>query len=236
MIFSVPLVRGRLLRRYKRFLADVELPAGEVLTVHCANTGAMTGCNRPGSDVWLSESANPRRKYRYTLEIVAADGHLVCVNTARANQVLWEGLQSGSVPPLNGYSELTREPSIPGGGRFDFLLSDPDKGSCYVEVKSLTLGLKDGYGAFPDAVSDRALRHVRALTRCRRERGERAVLLFCVMHTGVRIATTADAIQPAYAEAVGEAMDSGVEVLAWGAAVGTAGIHLTGELPFIARR
>ena len=236
MIFPAPLVRGRLVRRYKRFLADVEMPAGEVITAHCPNTGAMTGCSRPGSAVWLSESGNARRKYRHTLEIVAAGEYLVCVNTARANQIVWEGLQSGSVPPLSGYAELAREPSIPGGGRFDFLLSDPDRGRCYVEVKSLTLGLDDGYGAFPDAVSDRALRHVRALIRCREERGERAVLFFCVMHTGVRRATTADAIQPAYGEAVREAMDSGVEVIAWGTAVGTEGIHLVGELPFIARR
>ena len=239
MIFPAPLVRGRLVRRYKRFLADVEMPAGEILTVHCPNTGAMTGCSRPGSDVWLSESANARHKYRYTLEIVAAGDHLVCVNTARANQIVWEGLKSGSVPPLAGYAELAREPCVPGGpggGRFDFLLTDPVRGRCYVEVKSLTLELEAGYGAFPDAVSERALRHVQALTRCRRERGERAVLFFCALHTGVRKATTADAIQPAYGEAVREAMAAGVEVLAWGAAVGTEGIHLTGELPFISPR
>ena len=245
MIFPAPLVRGRLIRRYKRFLADVELPAGELLTAHCANTGAMTGCDRPGSDVWLSESSNARRKYRYTLEIVAAGENLVCVNTALANQVVWEGLQSGSVPPLSGYAELRREPPLPGegqgrargrGGRFDFLLRDPDRGNCYVEVKSLTLALEGGYGAFPDAVSDRALRHVRELIRCRRERGERAVLFFCVMHSGVRIATTADAIQPEYGEIVREAMDSGVEVLAWGTAIGTNGIQLTGELPFVSPR
>ena len=234
MIFPAPLVRGRLLRRYKRFLADVEMPGGEVLTVHCPNTGAMTGCSRPGSDVWLSESANARRKYRYTLEIVATGEHLVCVNTARANQIVWEGLNSGSVPPLSGYGELRREPSLPGRrGRLDFLLADPRKESCYVEVKSLTLGLEAGYGAFPDAVSERALRHVRELIRCREERGARAVLFFCVMHTGVRIATTADDIQPAYGEMVRQAMDSGVEVLAWGSAIGATEMHLTAELPFV---
>ena len=237
MNYSAPLVRGRLLRRYKRFLADVEMPGGEVLTVHCPNTGAMTGCSRPGSDVWLSDSANARRKYRYTLEIVASGDHLVCVNTARANEIVREGLNTGSVPPLSGYAELRREPSVPdGGGRFDFLLIDPDKGRCHVEVKSLTLGLEGGYGAFPDAVSDRALRHVRQLIRCRIERGERAVLFFCVLHTGVRIATTADDIQPAYGAIVREAMESGVEVYAWGSAIAPGGIHLTGELPFVTRR
>ena len=237
MIFPAPLLQGRLLRRYKRFLADVEMPGGEVLTVHCPNTGAMTGCSRPGSTVWLSDSANARRKYRFTLEIVAAGEHRVCVNTARANQIVAEGIESGRVPPLSGYAELRREPPIPGGeGRFDFLLTDPRKGSCHVEVKSLTLALEDGWGAFPDAVSDRALRHVRALIHCREERGERAVLLFCVMHTGVRIATTADGVHPAYGEIVREAMEVGVEVHAWGSAIGAKGIHLTGELPFVTPR
>ena len=234
MIFASPLVQGRLLRRYKRFLADVELPGGEVLTVHCPNTGAMTGCSHPGSAVWLSDSDNARRKYRYTLEIVAAGEHRVCVNTARANQIVAEGIESGCVPPLSGYSELRREPPVPGGGgRFDFRLAGPGKVDCHVEVKSLTLALEDGYGAFPDAVSERALRHVRALIRVCEERAERAVLFFCVLHTGVRIATTADAIQPAYGEMVREAMHSGVEVFAWGSAIGTKGIHLTGELPFV---
>ncbi len=212
------------------------MPGGEAITVHCPNTGAMTGCSRPGSTVWLSDSGNSRRKYRLTLELVAVGGHLVCVNTARANQIVWEGLQSGSVPPLCGYAELAREPSVSGGGRLDFLLSDPERGRCYVEVKSLTLGLESGYGAFPDTVSDRALRHVQALMRCRREQGVRAVLFFCVMHSGVRAATTADAIQPAYGKAVREAMTSGVEVFAWRAALGTEGIHLAEELPFVARR
>ena len=129
MIFSSPLVQGRLLRRYKRFLADVELPGGKVLTVHCPNTGAMTGCSQPGSTVWLSDSDNARRKYRYTLEIVAAGEHRVCVNTARANQIVAEGIESGYVPPLSGYSELRREPPVPGGGgRFDFRLAGPGKG------------------------------------------------------------------------------------------------------------
>ena len=237
MIFRAPLVPGRLLKRYKRFLADVERPGGEVLTVHCPNTGAMTGCSRPGSAVWLSDSANARRKYRYTLEIVVSGSHRVCVNTARANRLVREGLESGAVPPLSGYSEIRREPPVPGGsGRFDFLLEDPRKGRCYVEVKSLTLALDGGCGAFPDAVSERALRHVRALRRCRGECAERAVLFFCVMHTGVRFATTADAIQPAYGEAVREAMDAGVEVYAWGSAIGTEGMHLTSELPFVTPR
>ena len=237
MIFSPPLVAGRLVKRYKRFLADVEMPGGEVRTVHCPNTGAMTGCSRPGSDVWLSESRNARRKYRHTLEIVAAGEYLVCVNTACANQLVEEALRSGVIPSLAGYRNLRREPPLPGGGgRFDFLLSDPVKGNCYVEVKSLTLGLENGYGAFPDAVSTRALKHVGELIRCRGENRGRAVLFFCVMHNGVRIATTADDIHPAYGELVRKAMAAGVEVAAWGCAISPMRMRLHAELPFVSRK
>lgn len=234
MIFSPPLVEARLIKRYKRFLADVEMPDGEVRTVHCPNTGAMTGCSRPGSAVWLSDSANARRKYRYTLEIVAAGEHLVCVNTARANQLVEEALLSGSVVPLAGYVGFRREPPLPGGGgRFDFLLTDEAGRECFVEVKSLTLELGEGYGAFPDAVSARALKHVGELMRCRVEDGGRAVLFFCVMHTGVRIATTADHIHPAYGKLVRESIDAGVEVRAWGCAISATAMCLTAELPFV---
>ena len=234
MIFAPPLIAGRLVRRYKRFLADVEMSDGEVRTVHCPNTGAMTGCSRPGSAVWLWDSANARRKYRHTLEIVAADRHLVCVNTARANQLVEEALLDGTIPMLADYQNCRREPRLPGGrGRFDFLLSDPTRRDCHVEVKSLTLGLGQGYGAFPDAVSARALKHVDELIRCRRERRSRAVLLFCVMHTGVRIATTADDVDPAYGERVREAMDAGVEVRAWGCSISATGMRLAAELPFV---
>ena len=234
MIFAPPLIGARLVRRYKRFLADVEMPDGELRTVHCPNTGAMTGCNRPGSAVWLWDSANAGRKYRYTLELVAAGDHLVCVNTGRANRLVEEALRSGCMGSLSGYANIRREPPLPGGGgRFDFLLHNATGAGCYVEVKSLTLALADGYGAFPDAVSARALKHVGELMRCRRERHGRAVLVFCVMHTGVRIATTADAIHPAYGELVREAIDTGVEVQAWGCEISSTQMRLTDELPFV---
>lgn len=257
VIYDPPLIEGRLRRRHKRFLADVELADGSVLRAHCPNTGAMTGCSEPGSPVWLWDSGNAERKYRHTLELVASGEHLVCVNTARANQLCAEALQEGQLPPLAGYAQTQREPAIPGGkGRFDFLLSDPVRGQCYVELKSLTLHLGGGQGAFPDAVSDRALAHVAALRRvlalaedkiagtsARRECAKalprqpavrrRAVLIFCVLHSGVRIATTADDIQPAYGEQVRSAMAAGVEVLAWSCAVSTEGLRLDGPLPFV---
>ena len=234
MIYSPPLIEARLVRRHKRFLADVELEDGSMLRTHCPNTGAMTGCSEPGSRVWLMDSGNERRKYRHTLELVAAGDHWVCVNTARANQVVAAAIEDARMPPLAGYASLRREPAIPGGkGRFDLKLSDPAKGECYVELKSLTLGLADGYGAFPDAPSVRALKHVEELRRVRSELQCRAVLMFCVMHGGVRIATTADAIQPAYGEQVRQAIAEGVEVYAWRCLPTPQALIVVGRLPFV---
>ena len=237
MIYSPPLIEARLVRRHKRFLADVTLPDGSALRAHCPNTGAMTGCSEPGSQVWLMDSGNERRKYRHTLELVAAGEHWVCVNTARANQVIAAAIEDDLIPPLAGYESLRREPAIPGGkGRFDLKLSDAVQGVCYVELKSLTWGLADGYGAFPDAQSVRAAKHVEELRRVRSELGCRAVLMFCVMHGGVRIATTADDIQPAYGEQVRQAITEGVEVYAWRCLPTPQQLIVDGLLPFVHSR
>ena len=234
MIYSPPLIEARLVRRHKRFLADVELADGSLLRTHCPNTGAMTGCSEPGSRVWLWDSGNERRKYRHTLELVASGADWVCVNTARANQVIAAAIEDAQIPPLAGYGSVGREPAIPGGtGRFDLKLSDAALGDCYVELKSLTLGLADGYGAFPDAPSERALKHVAELRRVRSELQCRAVLMFCVMHSGVRIATTADAIQPAYGDQIRQAMAEGVEVYAWRCLPTPQALIVEGRLPFV---
>lgn len=214
MRLSPPLAVGTLRRRYKRFLADIETAEGEVLTMHCPNTGAMLGCSEPGSVVWYSQSDNPRRKYPHTLEVVETPIGRVGVNTARANGLVEEALRAGRVAELDGYTNIKREVRIPDErGRFDFLLTGAGIVDCWIEVKNLTLGLGGGVGAFPDTKSERALRHVRALA-ARAAAGERAVLLFCVQHTGITLATTADDIYPAYGEAVRAAVNEGVEVLA----------------------
>ncbi len=229
MKLSPPLARGRLLRRYKRFLADVETPEG-ILTLHCANTGAMAGCSDPGLEVWFSASANPKRKYPHTLEVVCTPRGRVGVNTARANALVAEALAEERVAELRGYARLTAEAAIPRErGRFDFLLEDSGR-RCWVEVKSLTLCGEDGRGAFPDAVSERAVRHVQALETMRR-RGDRAVLLFCVQHTGVRYATPADEIHPAYGDALRAAAAGGVEVLAYGCRIEPERLELAGAIP-----
>ncbi len=228
MKFAPALARGRLVRRYKRFLADVETADG-VVTMHCPNTGAMTGCSDPGSEVWYSMSANPARKYPHTLEVVCTPAGRVGVNTARANSLVAEALEQGQVTELAGYPVQRREAAIPGGhGRFDFLLEAGER-RCWVEVKSLTLHTGGGRGAFPDAVSARAAKHVQALSQ-RRADGDRAVLLFCVQHTGVRVASPADEIDPAYAAVLRQAAGDGVEVLAYRCRIQRAAMTLTTPL------
>jgi sugar fermentation stimulation protein A len=234
MNFEPPLVRGRLIRRYKRFLADVDSANG-VLTLHCPNTGAMSGCSEPGLEVWYSASANPRRKYPHTLEVVCTPDGRVGINSARANDLVAEALAGGRIAELRGHSRIRREVAIPtegtagSRGRFDFRL-EAAAVPCWVEVKSMTLCRAQGRGAFPDAVSDRALRHVEALA-ARRGRGERAVLLFCVQHTGVRFASPADDVHPAYGTALRAAVRSGVEVLAYRCRIELDGISLTTPVP-----
>ena len=230
MHLNPALAVGTLRRRYKRFLADVETTEGEAITMFCPNTGAMLGCSEPGSTVWFSTSDNPRRKYRHTLEVVLTPLGRVGVNTVRANALVDEALNAGGVSELSGYTTIRREARIPNEkGRFDFLLTGPGLRDCYVEVKSLTLGYADGTGAFPDTKSERAVRHVQAL-KARVQAGERAVLLYCVQHTGITVATPADDIYPAYGEVLREAVNIGVEVLARSCRIERDEIALGGEL------
>ncbi|MYE82146.1 MAG: DNA/RNA nuclease SfsA [Gammaproteobacteria bacterium] len=231
MRFLPPLESGVLLRRYKRFLADVEVAGRGVVTMHCANTGAMLGCDTPGSPAWFSTSGNPKRKYPQSLELVEVrDGGrvcTVCVNTARPNAIVEEALAAGRIAELR-QGPARREVPIPGeAGRFDFALGG--EAPTFVEVKSVTL-CRDGVGAFPDAVSERARRHVEALARCV-ARGSRSVLLFCAPHTGIRRVTVADDIDPRYGEAVREAVAAGVEVLAYGCVVTPGEVAIEGPLP-----
>lgn len=226
-------VAATLLRRYKRFLADVELADGRQLTVHCPNTGAMTGCVAPGARVWLSRSDNPRRKYAMTWEVIELpSGSAVCIHSARANAVVAEALARGDVAELAGYTCIEREVRSNEGSRVDFVLSDP--GRCLLEVKSVTLGLERGYGAFPDTVSVRASRHLRDLAAAVAD-GDRAVLLLLAMHTGIDHVVPADHLDPVYGETLRAAMAAGVEVLAYGCDVSRKGVRLTRPLAFSPR-
>jgi sugar fermentation stimulation protein A len=233
MNFKPVLQPAVLVRRYKRFLADVRLPNGEQITMHCPNTGAMTGCSEPGSSVWYSSSDNPKRKYAHTLEIVEdTQRHKIGIHSALANRLVEEWLTQGKLPALSGYADVQREAAIPGGsGRFDFRLSSDSKPHCYVEVKSMTLHVGNGLGLFPDAQSKRAKKHVEALQKCVDE-GNRAVLLFCVQHNGIIRTGIASEIDPAYGEAVRLASRAGVEVLAYAADIQVEGVKFLRQLEF----
>ncbi|EJL00921.1 MULTISPECIES: DNA/RNA nuclease SfsA [Pseudomonas] len=230
MRFHPPLEEGRLVRRYKRFLADIETIGGELLTIHCPNTGSMFNCMVEGGQVWFSRSNDPKRKLPGTWEISETpQGRLACVNTARANTLVEEALHAGVIAELNGFTALKRE--VPYGqenSRIDFRLDYLD-GPAFVEVKSVTLGF-DGsaVAAFPDAVTQRGAKHLRELA-CLARDGIRAVQLYCVNLSGVEAVRPAEEIDPGYAAALREAVASGVEVLAYG-------VRLTAEEVCIDRR
>ena len=217
-----------MIRRYKRFLADIETESGRRITIHCPNTGAMLGCADPGSAIWYSTSDNPKRKYRHSLELVqSGEGDMIAVNTSRANGLVAEAIAEGLLPNVPPHTAIAREVAIPGaGGRFDLHAA-----GTYIEVKSVTLKLPDS-GAFPDAVSQRATRHVTELGRLARL-GQRTALVFCVLHTGIDAVRPADEIDPAYGRALRVAAADGVAVWAIRFAVSVGGIVPLGRLPVI---
>ena len=231
MLFEPPLEQGRLLKRYKRFLADIETASGELLTIHCPNTGSMFNCMQEGGAVWFSRNDDPKRKLPGTWELSETpQGRLACVNTARANALVEEALCAGVLSELNGFTALRRE--VPYGeerSRIDFRLEYPD-GPAYVEVKSVTLGYADSnVAAFPDAVTERGAKHLRELATLARN-GVRAVQLYCVNLSDIEAVRPALEIDPRYAAALGEAVAAGVEVLAYGVEISPRQIQVVRRL------
>lgn len=226
-------LEGRLVRRYKRFLADVETADGRVITVHCANPGSMKGTDRPGSAVRCSTSDNPKRKLRHTLEMIRVGRIWVGLHTLRANQVARLALDRGALPGLEGYAEVVSEVRVPGGSRLDFRLEGRagDARPAFVEVKSVTMA--EGRRArFPDAVTTRGRRHVEALASLHRQ-GARAVLLYVVQRGDCDDVEPADDIDPEYGRALRQAARAGVEILAVGARVRASEIRLERMLPIL---
>ena len=221
MTFNSPLLFGTLIKRYKRFLADVTLDDGSVVTVHCPNTGSMKNCLVEGSPCWYSLSDNPKRKLPGTLEIVtSSQGNLAGVNTSRPNYLVREVIEADLVPELQGYSQIRTEVRYgEEKSRIDLLLEDRSLGQCYVEVKNVTLDMGDGLATFPDAVTSRGTKHLRELMAMVAA-GHRAVLFFCVQLTGVQRMEVAAEIDPGYAATLSEAVAAGVEVIAWRASIG----------------
>jgi len=211
-----------LLKRYKRFLADIRLPDGTELTIHCPNTGSMKNCVLPESPCWYSVSDSKNRKYPQTLEVVSTPGgHLAGINTARTNELIEQALGTDVIAELRGYKTLRRE-VVYGSerSRIDFLLSQhsDDAHLCYLEVKNVTLMEAEGEGFFPDAVSERGSKHLRELM-VMVEQGHRAVLLFCVQHTGIQSVRAAEHIDAVYAATLQMARAAGVEVIAYAALI-----------------
>ncbi len=227
MRFDPPLTKGRLIRRYKRFLAEVDVD-GRIETAHCANPGSMMGLAEPGAPIWLSTSDNPARKLRLTWELVEVGGSLVGINTAYGNRLAEEAILAGRIEALAGYAELRREVRYGEGSRIDFLLSGPGRPPCYVEVKSVTLK-REARAEFPDSVTLRGTRHLRELSAMRRA-GSRAVMLFVAQRGDCRHLTVAADIDPAYAVELAAARAAGVEVLAYACRVGPTGIEIARPL------
>jgi len=232
--FSPPLLEGRLVRRYQRFLAEVRTAAGQTLTAHCPNTGSMLGCQAPGSRVWLSAASRPGRRCPYTWEMVeVASGTLVGINTSRANQLVLAALNQGRVQALAGHTLVRPEVPAPDGAmRVDFLLRTPAGTPYYLEVKNVSAAVEGGRALFPDAVSERASRHAGVLAGLRRS-GAGAGILFCVQREDVHEVAPADLIDPAYGRALRAAVADGVDVLALGARVTPRGIRLHRRLAVV---
>lgn len=235
MQFQSPLKRGRLIKRYKRFLADIALDDGELITASCPNTGSMMGLSAPDMGVWVSESDSKTRKYRHTLELVEAqDGdqvHLVGINTGHPNKIVSEAIAEKRVPKLRGYATLKREQKYGRNSRIDILLSDDKRGLCYVEIKNVHLLRHPRLAEFPDSVTARGAKHLDELGDMV-EAGHRAVMFFLVQRGDAKRFSLACDIDPAYGEAFARARSRGVECLVYGCEISADEIRLGRALRF----
>lgn len=231
MKFDLPQQRGTLIRRYKRFLADVRLDDGTELTVHCPNSGAMTTCSEPGRPVIISDSENPKRKLRHTLEMIHMGDAWVGVNTNNPNRAVAELIKAGEIPELTGYSSLKREVRYgrEGKSRIDILLEEPGRPDCWVEVKNTTLR-RGEHAAFPDAVTTRGRKHLEELIDVT-EQGDRAVMFFFVGREDCLRMRPADEVDPDYGATLRRAADAGVELLAYRVSFSPEGIRLVAAAP-----
>jgi sugar fermentation stimulation protein A len=231
MDFPQPLVRGVLVRRYKRFFADVVLDDGTEVTAHCPNPGAMLGLNTPGLPAWLSRSDDPKRKLAHTLELVEADGGLVGINTLHPNRIVAEALAVGAIPEVAGYATHRREVRYGANSRVDFLLEHPERAPCWLEVKNCHLRRTGALAEFPDCVAARSLKHLKELTAMV-EAGERAVMLFVVQRTDCDVFAACAELDPAYARGLEQAAADGVEVLAYRCAITPERVTLADRIPW----
>lgn len=234
MKFPRPLVSGRLIARYKRFLADVELASGAHITASCPNTGSMRGLTEPGSTVWLSENEKPGRKYRHTWEMIETDlgqgPQLVGINTGHPNTIVREAISDGSLAEIQGYCALRREVNYGRNSRIDILLEDPIKGCCYVEVKNVHFMRRPGLAEFPDSGTARGVKHLKELGAMR-QTGHRAVMVYLVQRHDATCFGIARDIDPAYDAAFKDAASMGVEMLAYRCRLSPSAITVERPIP-----
>ena len=232
MRFETPLIPARLLRRYKRFLADCRLEDGSEITAHIANPGSMLGMAEPESRIWLEPNEDPKRKLKYAWRLIEHEsGAFIGVDTGVPNRVLRAALEAGQVGGLEGYETVRPEVKYGEKSRIDFLLTGAARRDCYVEVKSVTLSRRPGLAEFPDSVTARGAKHLAELAAMVRQ-GHRAVMLYLVQRTDAEVVTLASDIDPAYAAAFASARAAGVEVLALGCRITPEEITLGAPLPF----
>jgi sugar fermentation stimulation protein A len=226
--YNLPLYRGKLIRRYKRFLADVELEDGSTVTVHVPNSGSMKNCGAPGNEIVVSDSGNPKRKLRMTLELIrVAPGPngWAGINTMLPNALVASAIEAGVVPELAGYASLKREVTVEQGSRLDIVLADgPECSRCLVEVKNVTM-VEGRAALFPDSVTERGRKHLEVLARAA-GRGERAVIFFLVQRPDCSVFSTADSIDPAYGETLRQVTARGVELLVYRSVLDLEGARL----------
>ena len=228
MKFSTPLVKGTLARRYKRFMADIVLETGDKITAHCANSGSMLGVTDEGAEVWVSLADNPKRKLKYTWELIRVGDSLVGINTSLPNKLAQESIENGVVEELQGYANLRREVKYGKKSRIDILLEDPVRPDCYVEVKNVTLR-RNKLAEFPDAVTARGTKHLGELAN-QVAAGDRGVMYYITQREDCDTFTVARDIDPAYAAALEKAVAAGVEVICYSCKLTPEGIQVISPL------
>lgn len=232
MKFEHNLIRGKLIKRYKRFLADVQLDNGEMVTAHCANSGSMMGLKDAGSLVWLSPQTNPKAKLRYKWELVAVEGCLVGINTAHPNRLVQDAIQDGTISELEGYENLRREMKYGQNSRIDIFLSGSTMGEadCYVEVKSVTLSRTKTIAEFPDSVTARGTKHLNELSQMVAD-GYRAMMVYLIQRNDCTEFSIADDLDPTYKAALDSALHNGVEAVCYGCNLSPKEIIVEARIP-----
>ncbi len=232
MKFEHNLIRGRLIKRYKRFLADIQLDNGEMVTAHCANSGSMMGLKDAGNLVWLSPQTNPKAKLRYKWELVEVEGCLVGINTAHPNRLVQDAIQDGTISELEGYENLRREIKYGQNSRIDIFLSGGAIGEadCYVEVKSVTLSRTKTIAEFPDSVTARGTKHLNELSQMVAD-GHRAMMVYLIQRDDCTEFRIADDLDPTYKAALDSALQNGVEAVCYGCNLSPKEIIVEARIP-----